>query len=413
MASHFTKQDSDTQLFARETLQGLDRNRLARARILLIGLGAIGSNILQNLALLGVGHVDLVDMDELDPSNFTRSPTARRAALESTSKPLPKAREAALAFLQQSYAEQPVARYAVERIEALGLGPFRDATVCVSAVDSFEVRGSICDSARLCGTPLVETGFWGSEGHISVFPNDDSEAACFRCWIPTGRGRAPCSVYAAAVASEGKVPATQTIAALTAAYASDAIVSAVHGTFPLAGKALTFDVHSGQSRILTITRNRKCPGEHQSYGPIVDINVRASECVAEILEAAKAVSESPRLLLPETFTESAPCERCGARVVVNQLWRDITKAPRCKSCPETAPAKTALLKNVTRVGVDDPLARMRARRLGIAAATLLKVEDVESQVTHVVQLAGTSADLFIEKRRKSSLESTPNIDANE
>ena len=50
-----------------------DQEKLASARILVVGAGALGNEVLKNLALLGVGVVYVVDFDEIEESNLTRS----------------------------------------------------------------------------------------------------------------------------------------------------------------------------------------------------------------------------------------------------------------------------------------------------------------------------------------------------
>src|ERR1700709_234642 len=50
-----------------------DQERLARAKVLVIGAGALGNEILKNLALLGVGNVFVADLDRIENSNLSRS----------------------------------------------------------------------------------------------------------------------------------------------------------------------------------------------------------------------------------------------------------------------------------------------------------------------------------------------------
>src|SRR5688500_19219093 len=60
--------------FARFKLIGWwDQARLARARVLVIGAGALGNEIVKNLALLGVGNLFISDMDRIENSNLSRS----------------------------------------------------------------------------------------------------------------------------------------------------------------------------------------------------------------------------------------------------------------------------------------------------------------------------------------------------
>ena len=49
------------------------QERLAAARVLVVGAGALGNEVLKNLALLGVGTVYVIDLDAVEPSNLSRS----------------------------------------------------------------------------------------------------------------------------------------------------------------------------------------------------------------------------------------------------------------------------------------------------------------------------------------------------
>ncbi len=50
-----------------------DQSRLAAARVLVVGAGALGNEVIKNLSLLGVGHLVIVDRDRIERSNLSRS----------------------------------------------------------------------------------------------------------------------------------------------------------------------------------------------------------------------------------------------------------------------------------------------------------------------------------------------------
>src|SRR5580765_683517 len=50
-----------------------DQSKLSRAKILVVGAGALGNEIVKNLALLGVGNVLIADLDRIENSNLSRS----------------------------------------------------------------------------------------------------------------------------------------------------------------------------------------------------------------------------------------------------------------------------------------------------------------------------------------------------
>src|SRR5215212_166323 len=49
------------------------QEKLAAARVLVVGAGALGNEVLKNLALLGVGTTLVIDLDTVEPSNLSRS----------------------------------------------------------------------------------------------------------------------------------------------------------------------------------------------------------------------------------------------------------------------------------------------------------------------------------------------------
>src|SRR5436853_126669 len=50
-----------------------DQAKLANAKVLVVGAGALGNEIVKNLALLGVGNLLIADLDKIENSNLSRS----------------------------------------------------------------------------------------------------------------------------------------------------------------------------------------------------------------------------------------------------------------------------------------------------------------------------------------------------
>src|SRR5438874_13606964 len=60
--------------FARlEAIEWWNQSLLSGAKVLVIGAGALGNEVIKNLALLGVGHLVVADMDRVELSNLSRS----------------------------------------------------------------------------------------------------------------------------------------------------------------------------------------------------------------------------------------------------------------------------------------------------------------------------------------------------
>src|SRR6266436_7347653 len=89
--------------FARfEAIQWWKQSLLREARVLVVGAGALGNEVVKNLALLGVGNVIIVDMDSIELSNLSRSVLFRES-----DEGRPKAQRAAIAA-REIYGEMKV-----------------------------------------------------------------------------------------------------------------------------------------------------------------------------------------------------------------------------------------------------------------------------------------------------------------
>ena len=61
-------------------LSWFKQDRVKNAHVLVAGAGALGNEVVKNLALFGVGHITVVDFDRIEVSN-------RRWASDSTAAP--------------------------------------------------------------------------------------------------------------------------------------------------------------------------------------------------------------------------------------------------------------------------------------------------------------------------------------
>src|SRR5256885_8187861 len=96
-----------------------DQNKLARAKIVVIGAGALGNEIVKNLALLGIGNVFIADKDRIENSNLSRSVLYRESDAGQS-----KARVAA-SSARAIYPDISVAHFDGDVVHDLGLGVFR------------------------------------------------------------------------------------------------------------------------------------------------------------------------------------------------------------------------------------------------------------------------------------------------
>jgi sulfur-carrier protein adenylyltransferase/sulfurtransferase len=150
---------------------------LARARVLVVGLGGLGCPVLQYLAGAGVGHLGLIDADVLDASNLHRQPLYRLSDVG-----LPKtvlARQAVIDINPSVQVETHALR--LDADNALEL--IRAHDVVVDCSDNFRTKYLINDAAVLAQRPAIFASVYQYEGQLQVY-RPDPHHACLRCLWP-------------------------------------------------------------------------------------------------------------------------------------------------------------------------------------------------------------------------------------
>jgi len=150
---------------------------LARARVLIVGLGGLGSPVMQYLAGAGVGCLGLVDADSLDASNLHRQPIY---ALSDVGRPKVDLARAAVAEINPSV-QVETHRARLDADNALEL--IRGYDMVVDCSDNFRTKYWINDAAVLAHKPAVFASVYQYEGQLQVYKPDPNHA-CLRCLWP-------------------------------------------------------------------------------------------------------------------------------------------------------------------------------------------------------------------------------------
>ncbi|MGO9945843.1 MAG: ThiF family adenylyltransferase [Steroidobacteraceae bacterium] len=168
--------DYSRQLLLKE-IGAAGQAALERARVLIVGLGGLGSPVLQYLAGAGVGYLGLVDADNLDPSNLHRQPIY---ALADAGKPKIDLARAAINKINPSvHVETHAQRFNADN--ALQLT--RSYDLIIDCTDNFRAKYLINDAAVLAQRPAVFASVYQYEGQLQVY-KPQAEHACLRCLWP-------------------------------------------------------------------------------------------------------------------------------------------------------------------------------------------------------------------------------------
>ncbi len=154
------------------------QRRLAAARVLICGCGALGSVAADILARAGVGRLRIVDRDFLETSNLQRQVLFDEADVAAN---LPKVIAAAekLRRINRDIEIEPV----VADVTAGNvLELYREIDLIVDGTDNFETRYLLNEAALRLEIPWVYGGAIGATGQtMTILPG---ETACFRCIMP-------------------------------------------------------------------------------------------------------------------------------------------------------------------------------------------------------------------------------------
>ena len=168
--------DYSRQILLKEIgLQG--QAKLSLARVLIVGLGGLGSPVMQYLSAAGVGFLGLIDADVLDASNLHRQPIYALADVGKQKADLARAAIAAInpAVQVETHAANFDADNALELI--------RRHDIVVDCSDNFRTKYLINDAAVLAQKPAVFASVYQYEGQLQVY-KPEPKHACLRCLWP-------------------------------------------------------------------------------------------------------------------------------------------------------------------------------------------------------------------------------------
>jgi len=150
------------------------QQRLLDARVLLIGVGGLGSPIAMYLAAAGVGEMTLVDFDSVDLTNLQRQIVHR---IDSIGKLKTDSAQQTLHSLNPDCKINAIA----ELLDEAGMQQQVQAhDVVIDATDNFTTRFMINQFCVAEKTPLVSGAAIRWEGQISTFTNQPG-TPCYHC----------------------------------------------------------------------------------------------------------------------------------------------------------------------------------------------------------------------------------------
>lgn len=368
--------DDDDRYAGFRLISWWDQQSLADARIVVVGAGALGNEVLKNLALLGVGQVFVVDSGLIEPSNLGRSPLFRRRDCG-----LPKA-EVAAEQMRDLNPDVQVVACVGDVIGDVGLGVFHAADVVIGCLDNREARLWVNRQCWKTQTPWIDGGIQEISGVVKVFVPPDG--ACYECAMTDLdyqliNLRYSCPLLRERDFQAGRIPTTPTIAAIVGGWQTQEALKLIHQMPANAGQAM---VYNGEANRLYTTRFERREGclSHEVWDNPIPVPVSAeSHTAADLFQAVDrcaAGAPTRRLLLERDLVLSLECAQCGLRIpMLRSRPRVDPQLASCSQCGEW------MVPEMTHwVDRDTPRATERLFALGIPNYDIVRVVTADREM---------------------------------
>lgn len=317
--------------FSQRLIPWWDQDLLAKANVLVVGAGALGNEVLKNLALLGIGGILVVDFDRIEAGNLTRSVLFRAKDSGRSKAQVVEER------LRELNPDVRVRAFHSDIVREIGLGVFRRVDVVIGCLDNIEARWAVNRACWRVGKPWVDGGLNSLSGSVKVFIPPDG--ACYECglteqdrrWMAL---RYSCPNLHPSEILDGKIPTVVTSAAIVAGIQTQEALKLLHGLPVQPGGGLLYDGQATRALAIRQTRHNGCPA-HEKYEPIVESPASARRTtLADILSLAEAqIGEPAQLVLDWVVVTNWRCLACSASHAVMRRWDyRLDEIPHCPNC---------------------------------------------------------------------------------
>ncbi|MCL1977153.1 MAG: HesA/MoeB/ThiF family protein [Candidatus Bathyarchaeota archaeon] len=220
------------------------QQKLAKARVAIVGVGGLGTVSALYLALAGVGYIRIIDQDTIEPHNLHR-----QILYTSDDLHYPKAEVAAKRLGQVN----PLIRVEAvsENVNSSNVEQLlADVDCVVDGLDNMLTRHIVNRACVKAKVPYVFGAAIGIEGNLSVFA--PPETGCLECLMPnlSDNQMQTCNTRGVIGATPGIIGSLQAIETIK-------LLTDTGST--LKGKLLVCDFSDMDFTTIDITKNLRCP----------------------------------------------------------------------------------------------------------------------------------------------------------
>ena len=276
-------------------LSWFKQDKVRNAKVLVVGAGALGNEVIKNLTLFGVGTIFVCDFDRIELSNLTRSVLFReKDAYEHSYKA-----EVAAKRAMEINPQIKVIPIVGNLFSEVGLGIYKDVDVVIGCLDSRIARYLLNRLCMRVGKTWIDGSIENMTGVVKVYSPGIN---CYECNLSREEFnnimlRTGCADVVRAQTSAGRVATTPISASIVGAMQSHEAMKIIHTSDgeptpfkTLSGKMWRFE---GMTNTINMYKysswKNNCPA-HERWTEIIQCDELSADMkVKEVLEKLKKI----------------------------------------------------------------------------------------------------------------------------
>jgi adenylyltransferase/sulfurtransferase len=314
-----------------EFISWWDREKVRNAKVMVVGAGALGNEVIKNLALMGIGHIFIVDFDKIEAANLSRSVLFREADNNRSKAEIAAARAKSInPDVHVQYLNGDITT-------KLGLGIIRRMDVVIGCLDNREARLAVNRFCYWMNKPWVDGAIQELLGLVRVFV--PGQGACYECTLTEQAlrdlsMRYSCPLLARQNILLGKVPTTPTIASIIGAMQAQEALKLINNMPVKPGHVTHFNGMVNEMHTTAYAPRDECES-HWTYGEITELPARAERTTLDdLLRIACAdLGLNAVVELDQELVTKLECPNCHTVEEVLRPLSEVTfEAGHCPTC---------------------------------------------------------------------------------
>jgi molybdopterin/thiamine biosynthesis adenylyltransferase len=368
---------TDSRYHRQELITWWDQSKLSNSKVLVVGAGAIGNEVVKNLAMVGVGFISIVDMDSIENSNLARCVFFREEH---------NGMDKATVLAEQAMALNPeiTTESHVMPVQRLGINYLLKFDIIIGALDNREARAWVNQASRKIGKVWIDAAIEGLRGLVRTFMID---GACYECTLSDEDYKAmshrrSCALLAPHEILSGKTPTNATTAGVVAGVQVQEAIKFLVGRqdlMALGGKVWVYTGDSMSSYVTKYQEDEECMA-HDFYEQI-ETNIQASSIGDLVTLALKKTGEAAVAIdFEEDLILVRDCKDCGTKGYSKLRSAFGLGEGLCPSC-----GKELVESFSSSIETSDPRVSVPFNALGLPLSEIVTVRTETKRVHYAIE----------------------------